>query len=211
MNNYLQSRSFEREKEKPLQYVDDGQAYILYQKGGLVFHSLQKYIGEDSLNHAMKRFITRYKFQGPPYPTTLDFVNYIRQSTPDSMQYLLTDMFTKIILYDNKLNSVSYTKAGKDGYKVTAVVESTKYEDDSLGTEKAVASNDYIEVGLYDKNDKCMKLQKFKMHKGVNNISMEINKEPYKVIVDPEHLLIDKKLDDNEKTLDKPTNTLASK
>jgi ABC-type transport system involved in multi-copper enzyme maturation permease subunit len=210
MNNYLQSRSFEREKEKPLQYVDDGQAYILYQKGGLVFHSLQKYIGEDSLNHAMKRFITRYKFQGPPYPTTLDFVNYIRQSTPDSMQYLLSDMFTKIILYDNKLNSVSYTKAGKD-YKVTAAVESTKYEDDSLGAEKAVASNDYIEVGLYDRNDKCMKLQKFKMHKGVNNISMEINKEPYKVIVDPEHLLIDKKLDDNEKTLDKPTNTLASK
>ena len=44
-------------------------------------HALNKYIGAYSLNHALKRFIERYAFQGPPYPTTLDFLSSIRQST----------------------------------------------------------------------------------------------------------------------------------
>lgn len=211
MNKYLQSRSFEREKEKPLAYVDPGQAYILYQKGGLVFHALQKYIGEDSLNHAMQRFLKTYAFQGPPYPVTLDLIASIRQSTPDSMKYLLSDMFEKIVLYDNKLTSADYSKNTGGGFKVNATVQSTKYEDDSTGNEKAVASNDYIEVGVYDKDSKCLSLQKYKMAKGVNKIALTVNKEPYKVVVDPAHLLIDKKLDDNEKTMDKPGNTLAVK
>src|SRR5579872_2279879 len=60
MDKFLTSRSNESEKEKPLAYIDAGQAYIRYQKGGIVMHAIGKYIGEDSLNHALRRFIEHY-------------------------------------------------------------------------------------------------------------------------------------------------------
>ena len=38
MDKYLVARSNESEKEKPLAYIDAGQAYIRYQKGGIIMH-----------------------------------------------------------------------------------------------------------------------------------------------------------------------------
>ena len=105
MDNYLNARSNESEKEKPLLRVDPGQGYILYQKGGIIFYGLSKYIGEDSLNHAIQRFLKDYSFKAPPYPTTLDLLRSIRQSTPDSMQYFVTDGFEKIVFYNNGITN----------------------------------------------------------------------------------------------------------
>jgi ABC-2 type transport system permease protein len=201
MDNYLTARSNESEKEKPLQLVDIDQGYILYQKGGIVMHALNKYIGEDSMNHAVKRFIDRYKFQGPPYPTTLDFVASIRASTPDSMQYFVTDCFEKITLYDNKVTATKATKSG-NGYTVNITVESQKFYADSAGKESTVPSNDYIEIGIYKDKSKMIQLTRYKLKQGTTKLSIPVAEKPYKVVIDPRLLLIDKKLDDNEMKMD---------
>ena len=201
MDNYLRSRANEAEKEKPLALVDDGQAYILYQKGGIVMHSLNKYMGEDSLNHAIKRFIDRYAFQGPPYPTTLDFVASLRQSTPDSLQYFITDAFLKIIIYDNKITEAKSRKDG-DKYIVDVTVDSKKISADSTGKETTVPSENYIEIGVYKNKTSIMKLTTYKLKGGITKLSIPVDEKPYKVVIDPRLLLIDKKLDDNEQRLD---------
>jgi len=197
MDKYLLARSNESEKEKPLAYVDAGQAYILYEKGGIMMHALSKYLGEDSLNTAIKRFIDKYAFKGAPYPTTLDFLACLRQVTPDSLQYVLTDAFQKIVLYDNKVDEVHLTKQGS-GYIADITVSSKKLQADGAGKEDSVASNDYVEVGIYKTSSKMVRLVQFKLKGGKTILQIPLNEKPYKVVIDPRELLIDKKLDDNE-------------
>lgn len=45
LDDYLLRRTLERKREKPLMY-NDGQGYIHYQKGSMVFYALSDYIGE---------------------------------------------------------------------------------------------------------------------------------------------------------------------
>ncbi|MFI5195567.1 MAG: M1 family aminopeptidase [Chitinophagales bacterium] len=201
MDKYLTARSNESEKEKPLAYVDAGQAYILYQKGGIIMHALNKYLGEDSLNHALKRFIERYAFQGPPYPTTLDLLSYIRQSAPDSMQYFITDGFQKITIYDNKITEAKANKSG-DKYVVDVTVDSKKLYADSTGKETEAPSENYIEIGVYKNRTSLAVINRYKLKTGETKLSIPVNEKPYKVVIDPRLLLIDKKLDDNEMRLD---------
>ncbi len=201
MDKYLTARSNESEKEKPLALVDVGQGYILYQKGGIVMHSLNKYMGEDSLNHALKRFIERYAFLGPPYPTTLDLIASLRQSTPDSLQYFITDAFEKITIYDNKITEAKAQKTG-DKYMVNVTIDSKKFSADSTGKETEVPSTNYIEVGVYKNKNTIATLTRYKLKTGETELCIPVNEKPYKVVVDPRILLIDKKLDDNEQRLD---------
>ena len=197
MDTYLGKRASEAEKEQPLAYVDAGQGYILYQKGGIVMHALAKYIGEDSLNHALKRFIEQHAFKGAPYPTTLDLLADIRQATPDSLQYFVTDAFQRITIYDNKIDSVSAVQA--DGkYTVNVSLESAKYYADTTGKETLVPSDDYIEVAVYKDIHTILQLNRYKLNGGKTTLSISVDQKPYKVVIDPRMLLIDKKLDDNE-------------
>ncbi len=202
MDKYLVARSNESEKEKPLAYADISQGYILYQKGGNIMHSLNKYIGEDSLNHALARFIARYAFQGPPYPTTLDLLASIRQSTPDSLQYFVTDAFQKITIYDNKVTAATFTKSG-DKYVVDVTVDANKFYADTAGKETAATADNYIEVGIYKDSKSLSHVQMYKLKPGVNTLSITVSDKPYKVAIDPRMLLIDKKLEDNEMKFDK--------
>jgi ABC-2 type transport system permease protein len=203
MDNYLRSRSGESEKEKPWAYTDIGQAYILYQKGGLQMHALNKYLGEDSMNHAVKRFIEKYAFKGPPYPTTLDLIASIRQSTPDSLQYFITDVFDKITIYDNKIENAKRNKTDK-GYVVDVTINMNKTYADSTGKELKAAGSNYVEIGIYKDRKTLISLNKYKLVPGKNALHLPVLDKPYKVVVDPRLLLIDKNLDDNETKLGKP-------
>jgi ABC-2 type transport system permease protein len=208
MDDYLRSRSGESEKEKPWAYADAGQGYILYQKGGILMHALNKYLGEDSMNHAVKRFIEQYAFKGPPYPTTMDLVASIRQSTPDSLQYFVTDAFEKITIYDNKLTAAVAKKEGTQ-QMVELTVDATKWYADSTGKETKTTGSNYIEVGIYKDRKTLVSVNRYKLAPGISKLSIPVSEAPYKVVLDPRLLLIDKKLEDNEFKLAKDEKSKA--
>src|SRR5690606_26628501 len=117
LNSYLRGRTTEIKKEQPLALVE-GQGYIHYRKASLIFYALQDYITEDSVNAAFKRFNQKWAFKEAPYPTSEDLLVEIRKVTPDSMQYLIKDMFETITLFENKTESAEYVKEG-NGFEVT--------------------------------------------------------------------------------------------
>jgi ABC-2 type transport system permease protein len=200
-DKYLNRRGNESEKEKPLQFVDADQGYILYEKGGIVFNAISKYIGEDSLNHALKRFINKYGLKAPPYPTTIDLVTEIKKSTADSLQYFISDAFEKIVFYDNKIVTAKTASQDTLHYTVDLTINASKLNADGLGKETAVSMNDYIEVGIYNKKGEIINLNRYKLKRGDNKLSIAISKKPHRVIIDPRHLIFDKRSDDNEKLL----------
>lgn len=204
LDRYLSGRAGERKKEQPLEMVE-GQGYIHYQKASLIFYALQDYISEDSVNAAFRRYNQQWRFKDSPYPTSADLLKEIRKVTPDSMQYLIKDMFQTITLFENKTDSAFYKEKGKDVYEVTLYTTAEKVRADSAGIESPVAINDWIDVGVYGKNkagkDSLIYLKKHKITRKENQFKITVNSKPRKAGIDPLHKLIDRHSNDNSKGL----------
>ena len=202
LDSYLNGRAFERKKEQPLEFVE-GQGYIHYRKASLIFYALQDYIGEDSVNAAFRRYNKEWRFKDAPYPTSADLLKHIRKVTPDSLKYIIHDMFETITLFENKTDSSFYKELGKDKFEVTLKVSSEKFRADSTGTETNIPMSDWIDIGVYTKTksdkDSLIYLKKHKITKKENKFKLIVKNKPRKAGIDPLHKLIDRHSDDNTK------------
>lgn len=201
-DRYLRGRSGERLKELPL-YKVENQGYIHYGKGSVILYALQDYIGEDKVNSAMKGFLEEYKYKGPPYPSSYDFLRYLEPEIPDSLQYLVTDWFKEITLYDNRLKEATYKELSNGKYEVTMEIESSKIKADSLGNETKVAINDWIDIGFFMDSDeeRLYHQERLKFDSEKSSITVELDSLPVKAAVDPRHILIDRVYKDNIKSI----------
>jgi aminopeptidase N len=208
LDRYLRGRSVERKKEQPLNMVE-GQGYIHYQKGSLAMFALQDYIGEDKVNLALRNFLKDWQYPGPDsknkrYPTSNDLLGYFKAQTPDSLKNIITDMFETITLFENKTEKVEYKELKNKTFEVKITTSSEKFRADSSGTEKPIAINDWIDVGVYGEDIKgepnLLYLQKHKVNKKANTFTIIVKEKPKKAGIDPINKLIDRHSDDNTKT-----------
>ncbi|EEI89934.1 hypothetical protein HMPREF0765_4439 [Sphingobacterium spiritivorum ATCC 33300] len=224
LDNYLKGRSAERLGENPLMY-NENQQYIHYQKGSLVLYAMSDYLGESVFNRTVKGYLEQTAFQNPPYTTSLEFVDHLRKATPDSLQYLIKDMFETITFYENKVENVSTKKLANGKYQVDIVFQVAKYRVDKNGKRiyddvnpaaqpkskkgeiRSLPLQDYIEVGVFaeskkDNNDqKELYVKKHKIGQVNNKLSIIVNEKPTAVGIDPYNKLIDTNSDDNRKSI----------
>jgi ABC-2 type transport system permease protein len=199
LDRYLKARATESRKELPIMLAEN-QQYIHYNKGSLVMYALRDYIGEDSLNAVLRRYIKKVAYQEAPYTTSAEFVNYLKQATPDSLKYVIKDLFETITLYNNSVKDLSYTALPNGKYKVKITVNSIKYRADSLGKQKEIELNDWIDIGVFaektdargNKTDKELYLKKMKVTKTNEVFEIVVDEKPAKVGIDPYNKLIDR-------------------
>lgn len=184
--------------------VED-QGYVHYRKGSVIMYALKEYIGEDSLNTAMRRFAEAVAYQEPPYTNTLEFMDYLEEVTPDSLNYLLDDFFREITLYSNRTTDATYEALDNGKFEVTFNVEVEKFKADSLGKETAIPFDDFIDIGIYREaeDDKefgtPIYLERVRISEKENEFTIVVDEEPYEAGIDPRYLLIDRFPDDNMK------------
>ena len=228
LDDYLLRRTLERKRENALMY-NDGQGYIHYQKGSLVLYALSDYIGEKNLNNALKKYVEKVQFQEAPYTTSIDMVNHIKEATPDSLQYVVKDMFETITLYSNRIVDAKTTKLENGKYQVDIDFEVSKYRNDEKGkkyygekvgdtlsykTAKmkkpilSVPLADYIDLGIFTvevvdgkKKEVILYFQKHKITAIHNKVSIIVDEKPTEVGIDPYNKLIDSQSDDNRRKL----------
>ena len=204
MDNYLRSRGAETLKEKPLMRVDASQGYIHYRKGSVALYYLKEMIGEDRMNAALRDLVDAYAYAEPPYPTSHALVDRLRGVTPDSLQYLITDLFEEITLFDNRVMDDPQAELLEDGrWRVTFQVQTAKLRADSLGVETAVPMNDYVEVAVLAEPEEGRERGRVlgrewqRLTDGVHTVELVVDEAPWQVGVDPSFLLIDRIPDDN--------------
>jgi len=95
-NRYREGRANETGDESPLIHVRPDQSYIAYGKGALAFYALSERIGEENLNAALRQFLEKNRFQGPPYPTASNLIDDLKRAAPDSLRYLVRDWFETV-------------------------------------------------------------------------------------------------------------------
>jgi len=225
LDSYLLGRTVETTKEKPLIY-NENQQYIHYNKGSLVLYALSDYIGEKNMNAALSRYIDDVAFQNAPYTTATEFLSYLDEATPDSLKYLLEDMFRTITLYDNSVKEATYETLEDSTFKVDLEFYSTKYRTseegkrsytneagDSLSVEiegrrrplQSLPLEDWIDVGVFGVDEEgketVLYLKKHKITEIENLISITVDQKPVSAGIDPYNKLIDTDSNDNKRVL----------
>jgi ABC-2 type transport system permease protein len=208
LDNYLRGRAQEQEFENPLIRTEE-QSYIHYSKASLVYYYMQEMLGEQKLDSILKNIVTRYAYTNPPFPTAFNIVDELRAGTPDSLSYLISDMFEHITLFSNRVTAVTATETPDHRYAIQMSVHCEKIRCDSLGNETIIPMNDYIDIGLFGKNQRdagelgnTLLSKRVRISAKDTTLSFIVARKPYQVGIDPYHYLIDKVIADNLKKVD---------
>jgi ABC-2 type transport system permease protein len=149
LDRYLGGRAWSEEPEPTLARVVT-QSHIAYRKGAVVMYLLQKRLGEDAVNRALRNLLAQYKFKNAPYPTTMELIAAFRAEakTPED-QALITDLFERITLYDLEVDNPTAVKRPDGKWDVTVPINAKKMYADAHGKETETPFNERIEIGLF--------------------------------------------------------------
>ena len=206
-DTYLRGRGSERIQEMPLGKVEN-QGYIHYRKGSVIMYYLKEMVGEENVNLALRDFLGRFRYAEPPYPVTTDVVADFANYTPDSLQYLIDDLFWDITLFENRTTDLAVKELDNGKYEITMQVESRKLKADGLGEEQEVPINDWIEIGAFAKAEKDKKYGKTLYRERVridqpnSTFTFVVDEKPDKAGIDPFRLLVDRNPEDNLRDTD---------
>ena len=206
LDRYLRGRAGETRHEPPLVLVQR-EPYVWYQKGALVMFALADYIGEDKVNLALRNFLEKNRYAKGPFPDTRGFVAALREQTPPELQYVITDMFESIVLYENKAVSATYVETSDKKYKVTLKVSAQKKKSDGSGNETPMAIHDLIDVGVFSGTKEHLKrldLHKEWITQEMGTFEFVVDEKPTFAGIDPYNKLIDRDPADNLIEVEKP-------
>lgn len=209
MDNYLESRGSERLDERPLLEVEPTQGYVHYRKGSVVMYYVKELIGEDKVNLALRNLVEKFAYKGPPYPTSVDLVDSLREQSPEKYHSVLKDLFEEITLFGNRTTEATYTELPDGKFEVTIDVECEKFQANSKGKETDVELNDWIDIGAFAQPEYGRKygetLHRERVHitKKENTFKFTTDEKPHRAGIDPFSLLIDRVPGDNTKRVTK--------
>ena len=153
------------------------------------------------MNAALHGLLKKFDSGEPPFATSLDFYNEIKAVTPDSLHYLLIDLFATNTFWDLKTKVASCVPTVDGAWLVTMDIEAQKVRVDKAGMVTQVPMNELIEIGIFAAGKESIRnalyLKKQRIHSGVNRIVVKVSEQPAEAGIDPRNLLIDTELQDN--------------
>ena len=204
LDQYLARRGGDVIPEQPLEKVEN-QSYIYYQKGSLVMYRLQDELGEDVVNGALRSFLARFAFKGPPYPASTDLISAFRAAAPPDKQALITDLFEKITLYDLKAVKAASKRRADGRWDVALTVSARKMYANGAGRETSSPMNETLDVGLFTaepgkpgfKAKDVVQMTRLPIRSGTQVLHLVAPGPVRFAGVDPYNKLIDRNADDN--------------
>ena len=163
-------------------------------------YALRDYLGEDVLNGALRSYLENVRFQEAPYTTSDEFIAALRAVTPDELQYLITDLFETITLYDNRALDATWRVTADGRYAVTLKVRAAKFRSDDQGRETPAEMDDLVDIGVFSghgKQEKALFLEKRRLTSGEVVFEILVDLPPSRAGIDPYNKLIDRASDDN--------------
>jgi len=205
LDRYLSGRGGELLEEQPL-YKVENQEYIHYAKGSLVFYRLRDEIGEEALNRALKRFLEERRFKAAPYPVSTELLAMIRAEAPADKQALITDLFEKIVFYDNRVSEAHAVKRADGQWDVTMTLHLAKLEMDGRGKESVRAYDEPVEIAIFarpagasEQDERVLFSDKRVLSGATPTVTVTVKEQPFEVGVDPYNKMIDRVSADNRK------------
>jgi hypothetical protein len=165
-------------------------------------YALRQALGEEAVTGVLRRFVEKHREGRPPYPAAVDLYAELRSVTPDSLRYLLTDLFETITLWDVETRGATVARTSDGRYEVTLDVVARKVRADSVGRETETQMDDLVDIGVFaagtgDGPGEPLHLQPHRIRSGRQTIRIVVPREPARAGIDPYRRLIDRDRDDN--------------
>jgi ABC-2 type transport system permease protein len=205
LDRYLGGRAYGAPEEPPLAR-DIGEPHIAYRKGSLAMYLLQKRLGEDAVNRALRTLLARYKFKDAPYPRSLDLIEAFRaEARTAEEQALITDLFERVTLYDLKVDQPTAVRRADGRWDVTVPVEAKKLYVHGRGAETETALDERIEIGLFTAEpgrdafdtSNVVLMERHPIRSGRQILQFVTDRKPTYAGVDPYNFYIDRSSADN--------------
>jgi ABC-type transport system involved in multi-copper enzyme maturation permease subunit len=203
LDRYLRDRSGEVVEEMPLALVEN-QGYIHYRKGSVIMYALKDYLGEQAVDRTLARYDRDKAFQQPPYTTTREFLDYLREDAGAQNAGLITDLFDKITIFDDRVTAATAKKRDDGKYEVTLKLHAAKTWVDGVGKETRATFDLPVDIGVFarapdgkEQNQKVLLLEKRTVADGDSTVTVTVDGEPYEAGIDPYNKLVDRVSDDN--------------
>lgn len=180
--------------------------YTSYRRGPFALYTLSEYIGEDRVNKALRKLLETHRQPNARLATTLDLYAELKAVTPDTLKYLLHDLFETNTHWDLNIEGANSRRNEDGSWELTIELETRKIVTDSAGVESVVPMDDWIEVGAFAdpgdvENKRPAYLEKYRIRSDDNNnknlLIITTPYEPRRVAIDPRHLLTDRERDNN--------------
>ena len=203
LDRYLRGRAGEVVEEMPLALVEN-QPYIHYRKGSVVMYALKDYLGADVVDRALARYDHDKAFQQPPYTTTRELLSYLREEAGPQNASLISDLFEKITVFDDRVTAATAKKREDGRYDVTLTVHTGKVYVDGVGKETPAKFDLPVDIGVFaqapdgkEQNQKVLLLEKRNVADGDSSVTVTVDSLPYEAGIDPYNKLVDRVTDDN--------------
>ena len=182
-----------RRGEPLLQALDP---YLAYRRGPFAMYALSEYAGEERVNLALRHLIQKHDAPGAPLATTLDLYRELQAVAPDSLQYLLHDLFEANTYWEFQAQQVTAVETEPGTWQVTLEVQARKTVYDSAGVETEVPMDELVEIGVFAPAgdgggtlSQPLYVQMHRIRSGEQTITVTVPSMPMLAGIDPYHLL----------------------
>ena len=178
---------------------------------------MRNIIGNDTIQKAVKRFLTEYHgTKGAPYPTTLELIDILKEESAPKYHSLIEDYWNKITFWDLSFtDDVKTAKTGTD-FKVSIPLKvDKKYASEEDGKETSITEIDgaqlseWVEIGFYtedpeeDLGANPFATRMVNVTQAESLLDFTLDKRPTHILLDPKRSLIERNVKNNVKALEK--------
>ncbi|RYU95623.1 M1 family aminopeptidase [Emticicia agri] len=201
--NFLREENENPRTRAALPLLQANDWYQYYRKGPFALYALSQYIGRDRVNGALKKLLSKHSAGIPPLPTSLNLYQELKAATPDSLQYMLHDLFEKNTFWKLEAKEAKVKKIKTGLWQVTINVQANKHVIDSIGKETKLPMKDWVEIGVFAQPEegketgRLLYLQKHYINSSEQTIIVTVSQKPARAAIDPNYLLIDWEINDN--------------
>jgi ABC-2 type transport system permease protein len=180
--------------------------FSAYRKGPFAMYALREYVGAERVDAALRRLIEKYGAGQLPLPTSLDLYAELQAVTPDSLRYLLADLFEANTFWELSAKQVTAEQTETGAWQVTLDAQARKVVVDVNGVVTEVPMDDLVEVSVFAAAEnggrgEPLYLQMHRIRSGQQRITVTVPKKPAQAGIDPRNLLIDVNASDNLKEI----------
>jgi ABC-2 type transport system permease protein len=178
--------------------------YAGYRKGPFALFAMREYMGEERVNLAFRRVMEPHRSASLPGATSLDLYRELQAVTPDSLRYLLHDLFAANTFWELETERATATQTAAGAWQVTLRVKARKVTVDPAGKETEVPMDEWIPIGVFAPSGRqgpdfgeTLYLRSHRIRSGAQTITVTVPKKPSDAGIDPYLVLIDLQRFDN--------------
>ena len=106
-------------------------------------------MGKERVDLAFRRLIEKHRSLAAPLATSLDLYRELQAVTPDSLRYLLLDLFEANTFWELATMQATAKQSADSTWQVTLRVRARKVTVDPAGVETEVPMNEWVPIGVF--------------------------------------------------------------